>query len=632
MRVLSLLAVAVTFLAPGFAEAATSVKLKAVEQEAIITLSAPLAQGEALYLVSGPTDAGLQFASWSTPQLVAEGDGVSRQCKFRTPLPTVPTSGVLFLRALVLPRTPLIFLKANTTSTYINLNETPAFDRSYELTLRYDSLPSGSSMSYAYGGLYRINNSVVGGLQLWVNNNTLRFYESPDSATGNADIANLTAKAPIAIRFDLRAGKQQVWARQTGDAEYQSVATLSLTEIPHLADIGLYLFSRKDGNSASATATTAAIANYRVTDLATGAVIKDLVPANVSGVPMMVDAANDNAPYPAAAGSFSFSTESVAATIGSEALQLQPLTITRADGMRVKVAVTQDLTEKGLLVLGWGPQDGGSTTTNGWAHVETYATPIGAEGGEFSFSSTKLGISAGNVTRAFVFPYEQYSALEYANPRDSGSFISVGNSAFDRQYDMRICYSASASAYFGGLDSLKTKIIQLYNNASGKTLQVWLGDDKAYDLITNPTVGQYYDIRFVFRNGSQATYWKRAEDTEYTAGPSASLTSIYTGELYFLARNLSGSLMGSTAHLFQRFTATNLSTGETLLDLYPVDRGGQKFIYNQVTGTSYSVNGSLSYANEQVSEFEVLSSSPSKASELKPVILHQRGTILIFNG
>ena len=550
------------------------VDVSIVGSDAVITVGAGVADDDSeLWLACGPSDAGLRPKDW--PVLQKTDVALSAAGKtFTVPIPAKADYHSLCLRAFVLKGDESPALRTDRRA-YIDLKEAPALDRRYEIRLRYDNVPTGVGAYLApFGGVSRDGQTTV--FQLYANGSTWQFYPSAQNHL-DASIA-VTPGLTYDFKMEVVQGEQRFYCKRASESEYTFCGSTSLDSI--LYTDNLWLFARRNHTYGAdfGTEGCASISLYRVSEISTGAVLKELVPHETEqGCNEMLDTVTGDS-YPNTASSGAFVYE-----LGYEKLVASPLAcyagadIEEVSWKELQVSVAPGVSDGGKsLLVCWGDADAGADIDS-WDHAAVVCEAIPPQGGVYAVSCKDLGMQAGQFVRALVKPN---STVAYygVNASCLAGGINLGTSSPDRQYDIRFkCTSApNAVALFGGLKSGTSggrKIFQIW--AEWGALAIWFGDETKTPLFT-PELNALYDVRIVMRDGEQKAYVKKAGDAEYELKATASIPGVSAEiPLALLARNNDGTIQfpGGASICIDGYAETDLATGNVLRRFVPVRYG-----------------------------------------------------------
>ena len=543
--------------------------------KAVITVAPNVVDAEGtVYLAYGTEDYGDQLARWPKRTIVTSNlqpAGGTFECALidRRQFPNMTA------RAFVSTESGMALVSQG--GAFINLKETPSLDRRYEFRFRHTAAPSGTVN--LFGGVsrdgavqsFQVYGTTVGGSFGWICYFGQGTGENVQAFRPEKDVI-------YDLRMDVAEGEQIVSWKRAEETDYTEAGRVTLTALGYTGNLWLFARSDRDANICG----NCAIYNYKVTELSTGNVLKNLVPStDDNGVAQMLDVESGTT-YANANSSGSFAVERVPGeVVGCSAVATYNGVRAAMKGNRLTLDVDDDISDgRSALYLVWGASDAG-TDASAWDHMQCVLDPIPDEGQRVQVDLSTFDIPSKSVLRALVVPRGD---LVYCFGSKSGACISLGETVGpDRQFDMRINASSSGAVFIGGLDSGKNHIFQLYY--SGSSVQVWFGDKVAHDVFAKEqSDDSQYDVRIILQEGDQRAYWKPATNEVYELGASGTLPSFQSGlNLAICGRGEGSGFTGSAAARFGRFTETEISTGRVIRDLVPVKYNGDSFVYDLVT-------------------------------------------------
>ena len=570
----------------GAAQPKVSISVEGTEATIRVAKGAAT-DGSSLVLCYGERDFGIDREVWPNSRLVTS-DLTAEGGVYVVELPGRDRYPDMRFRAFVIGTEPILALRTDNRA-YIDLRETPAFDRRYEFRFRYDAY--GSSDVGLFGGV--LHGSVTKAFQLYCAPppRMWKFYFS----TADGGIVNLGAPEGTStydVKVEVGRGAQSVYWKKADETEYACAGTAVLESIPYEGN--LYLFARLvDGNAAfagDAATARAVVSEYKVTEISTGRVLKDLVPAaDADGRGYMLDVVNDEPYFNAGSGAFAVERESAAEGVASGLSACCGVTADAQVCGRIRLTVSAGVSDGAhALYLVWGPVDGG-LNVNAWEHSLRVAESVPDSGATYQVPTARLHIGSEARLRAVLVPLA--NVCQCCGSTGSAYIDLNENASSDRQYDIRFRSANADTAFMGGLTSDKSKILQLYNTDS--QVCVWFGDTTRRSLFSLQGEPEtLYDIRLVIKDGEQKAYYKKAADPDFVLGAEATLAAIPTGfKMALCGRFLGSSAQPSSVFRFARFTETEISTGRVIRDLVPLHKGDVSLVYDQANGVECPVTG-----------------------------------------
>lgn len=556
--------------------------------EATITVANGVAQnGDWLAICYGDRDYGNVKEDWPNSYVVTRDLAVSGG-EYAVEIPGRYDYPEICIRAFVFSPDTVTALRTD-NKAFINLNETPSFDRRYEIRFRYDAYGDGNVS--CFGGVSRSGGTKAFQLYATVPRPWRWICYFSVDAGGYCTAFEPVGGETYDVRMDVESGTQSVYWKSANDSAYTFSGSTSLTSIPYTGN--LYLFARLDGQAYFTSDTTkafAAIYEYKVTEISTGTVLKDLVPAvDNNGVGYMLDVVN-NVPYNnAGTGAFAVEYSNGQQKACSEVVfGAGVIAEARPSGMILATVAKNVSDGTHVLYLVWGATDAGDNV-KAWEHSQVIAAAIPQNGAVYQYQTAGLNIGRHDLARVIVVPVAHVCLCCGSN----GGYIDLNeNSSPDRQYDIRFQSSNVGGSFMGGLTSNKANILQIYNTSS---VSVWFGDAVERPLFSLATDGptQQHDLRIIIDNGDQRAYYKRADAEEYTLGASATIATVPTNvKMALCARFFGTEAQPGTSFRFARFKETEISTGRVIRDLIPLRKDGVCIVYDQENGTECPiVNG-----------------------------------------
>ena len=571
----------------GFAAFAgdSGVSLAIEGTRAVITVAPNVVDSEGtVYLAYGADDFGESFDVWPCSTVVSEAltpaGGV-----FECELPDRRKFPDMKARAFVGLARKAESLQSD-GNAYINLNETPAFDRRYEFRFRHTAVTSGSHS--IFGGVSRNPTKVF---QIYGTGDADKFsWQCFFSANDTVTAFRPEKDVIYDLRMDVAEGEQVVSWKRADETDYHVAGSKALSALEYTGT--LLLFARAD--TSRFICNTCAIYEYRVSELSTGDVLKRLVPAvDTNGRGQMVDTVSSTSYANVGQGSFSVgygTGDVVACSTVADYCGVSA----KLKGSRLTVFVDSGYSDgRSALYLVWGGTDAG-TDASAWDHSACLLDPIPAEGQRVQVDLSTFDIPSKSVLRALVVPRGDQV---YCFGSDNGSpCIKLGETVGpDRQFDMRINTSWNSAVFMGGMDSNKSHIFQLY--FGGSMFKVWFGDNVAHDVFEKEqSDDSQYDVRIILQEGDQRAYWKPATNEVYELGASDTRPSFQSGlNLAICGRGDGNGFGGDGSPRFGRFTETEISTGRVIRDLVPVRHDGSDFVYDFVTNKKLSLDGTFRF-------------------------------------
>ena len=586
---------------------------------AVITVGAGVVEdGEALWLGYGPSDGGASIEGWAKKLLVAESMSAAGGT-YEVAIPARSEHQSLCLRAFVVKEGQLVALRTDNRA-YVDLNETPVPGRRYEIRFCHGAAPADRGvLNFLFGGVGRAGGAATSMFQVYSGyGDMVRPYgwyagSQSDANNGTCRLFDTRAGQMWDVRIDYGETAQSYYYKTAESAEYTKSGESAINHETAGYKDDLYLFARNDGGAKFSSApfdSALTVYEYRVTDISTGQVVKNLVPRiDGQGRGEMVDTVTGT-PYPNAGSGAFAAVYDGGREIASQLACYEGVRIEAISSRTLQVTVDPGISDgASSILLCWGGTDKG-TAIGAWEHSVSLRDTVPVEGFVGTASCRRLEIKPTDVVRAVLVPCVTYRHADAC--RSAGGAIDLGYAAASgRQYDIRCRFAGLTYSLFGGLTTDKTKIFQIYG--LGTVINIWFGDNVSHEYFVPQTDdATYYDLRIVLRDGEQKAYVKKATDSEYELKASASVATIPTDlHLALLSRYL-GETLQAPLHdhidaAFCRYAETDLETGKVIRELVPVRYGAndaQTGIYDVTQGRLHDgVSGSLAFSTTYLQEF-----------------------------
>ena len=582
---------------------------------AVITVGAGVVEdGEALWLGYGPSDGGASIEGWAKKLLVAESMSAAGGT-YEVAIPARREYQAVYLRAFAIRGSQPVALRTD-NQAYIDLNETPVPGRRYEIRFCHGAAPADRGvLNFLFGGVGRTGGAATSMFQVYSGYGDMGryygWYASSQSEANNGICRLFDTRVGQVwdVRIDYGETAQSYYYKTAESAEYTKSGETAIVHETAGYTGDLYLFARNDGGarfSSNPFDSALTVYEYRVTDISTGQVVKNLVPRiDGQGRGEMVDTVTGT-PYPNAGSGAFAAVYDGGREIASPLVCYEGVRIDAISSRTLQVTVDPEISDgASSILLCWGGTDEGAAV-GAWEHSVSLCDTVPVEGFVGKASCRDLGIKPNEFVRAVLAPPVTYYHVDAC--RSNGGYIDLGNAAASgRQYDLRCKFNSVNAALFGGLSEDKNSIFQIYYDLN--MFRIWLGDATKYDyFVPKLNDGTYYDLRIVLYDGRQEAYVKKATETEYELKASASVSKVPTGlRLALFGRFLGNTIQtGSPEHYFNHYKETDLETGKVLRELVPVRYGtskGQTGVYDMARGCLYSgVSGSLAYSMTYLQE------------------------------
>ena len=615
----------------------------------VITVAAGVAEeGDALWLGCGSADAGTSLASWTEKVLVAASllpDGGS----YEVAIPSQGGSQTCYLRAFVVSEDHKLVALRTDDHAYIDLNETPVPGRRYEIRFSHGAAPEDVSiLNFLFGGVGRTGGAATSMFQVYSGrggSGTAHPYawyagSQSDANYGTCRLFDTQAGQIWDVRIDYGETAQSYYYKAAESMEYAKSGETAIDHETAGYKDDLYLFARNDGGakfSSKPFDSALTVYEYKVTEMSTGQVVKNLVPRiDGQGRGEMVDTVTGTPYQNAGSGAFT-GVYNVGQEVASPLACYEGVRIEATSSRTLQVTVDPGISDgASSLLLCWGEKDEG-TAFGVWQHSTRICDTVPVEGVVKTASCRHLGIKPTDVIRAVLAPCQTYRQVDAC--RSNGGAIDLGKAvASGRQYDFRCKFNVLKSGYslFGGLvRGTSNKILQLYLIDTTK-VQVWLGGATAYDFFA-PEIGTPYDIRIVLGDGEQKAYVKKTTESEYELKASASAPEGVSADIHLaLLGRYDGQTLQTAKGIdfcFDDYKETDLATGELLRELVPVRYGendAQTGIYDVVQGRLHTgVTGALACSTTVLRELHAYGEATGVSSPFRMPEANQGLIILL---
>ena len=588
---------------------------------AVITVGAGVVEdGEALWLGYGPSDGGASIEGWAKKLLVAESMSAAGGT-YEVAIPARREYQAVYLRAFAIRGSQLVALRTD-NQAYIDLNETPVPGRRYEIRFSYANWDR-EAMCFLFGGVGRTGGSATSMFQVYSGGFDRGYFffagSQSDANGGSCPLFDSEQGKVMDVRIDYGASAQSYYYKAADTAEYAKAGDTAIDHETAGYKNDLYLFARNDDGAKFSSKPVSAfvtVYGYKVTDISTGAVVKNLVPRfDGQGRGEMVDTVTDTPCPNAGSGAFAAVYDG-GREIASQLACYEGVRIEAISSRTLQVTVDPGISDGDeRLMLCWGGTDKGMSL-GAWEHSVSLCDTVPVEGFAGTASCRRLDIKPTDVVRAVLVPCVTYRHADAC--RSAGGAIDLGMAvAGGRQYDMRCKFNTLIGGVplFGGLvrnAQTGNKIFQLYL-IDDKTVQIWLGDATASDFFS-PERDELYDIRIILGDGEQKAYVKKASESEYALKVTANVADgVSTGIHLALLGRYDGTGLQPIGYnngycfYFNQYKETDLETGKVIRELVPVRYGAndaQTGIYDVTQGRLHDgVSGSLAFSTTYLQEF-----------------------------
>ena len=594
---------------------------------AVITIAAGVANdGDALWLGYGPSDGGASIEGWAKKLLVAESMSAAGGT-YEVAIPARREYQAVYLRAFAIRESQLIALRTD-NQAYIDLNETPVPGRRYEIRFSYANWDR-EIMCFLFGGVGRTGGSATSMFQVYsggISGGGYAFFagSQSDANRGTCQLFDPGQGKVMDVRIDYGASAQSYYYKAADARELTKAGETAIDHETAGYKDDLYLFARNDGGAKFSSKPVSAfvvIYGYKVTDISTGQVVKNLVPRiDGQGRGEMVDTVTGT-PYPNAGSGAFTAVYDGGREVASPLVCYEGVRIDAISSRTLQVTVDPGVSDgASSILLCWGGTDEGAAV-GAWEHSVSLCDTVPVEGFVGTASCRNLVIKPNEFVRAVLAPPVTYYHVDAC--RSNGGYIDLGNAAANgRQYELRCKFNSVSGALFGGISEDKNSIFQIYYDLN--MFRIWLGDATKYDyFVPKLNDGTYYDLRIVLYDGRQEAYVKKATETEYELKASASVPKVPTGlRLALFGRFLGNTIQtGSPEHYFNHYKETDLETGKVLRELVPVRYGASKAqtgVFDVARGCLYSgLNGQPAYSTTCLQEIHAYGDATGVSSPFR---------------
>ncbi len=359
----------------------------------------------------------------------------------------------VYLRAFAIRESQLIALRTD-NQAYIDLNETPVPGRRYEIRFCHGAAPADRGvLNFLFGGVGRTGGAATSMFQVYSGyGDMVRPYgwyagAQSDANNGTCRLFDTRVGQVWDVRIDYGEAAQNYYYKAAESAEYTKSGETAIVHETAGYTGDLYLFARNDGGarfSSDPFDSALTVYEYRVTDISTGQVVKNLVPrSDGQGRGEMVDTVTGTPYSNAGSGAFA-AVYGGGREIVTQLACYEGVRIEAISSPTLQVTVDPGVSDgASSIVLCWGGTDEGAAV-GAWEHSVSRRDTGPVEGFVGTASCRRLDIKPTDVVRAVLAPCVTYRHVDACH--SNGGAIDLGMAvASGRQYDMRCRFNASSN-------------------------------------------------------------------------------------------------------------------------------------------------------------------------------------------